>query len=70
MPNTLYILGHSHILEYYKTLSGFLNYVGYNMEQYATVQGSTSALMFVGNYVYVFDSHNRNEADEQVPSGT
>ena len=34
------------------------------------VQGSTSALVLVSNYVYVFDSHSKNEAREQVPSGT
>ena len=34
------------------------------------VQGSTSALMFVGDDVYVFDSHRRYKAGDLVSSGT
>ena len=32
------------------------------------VQGSTSALMLVGDDISVFDPHSRDEASEQAPS--
>ena len=38
MPSILHILGHNHILQYYDSVSGLPNYVGFNMEPYVTVE--------------------------------
>ena len=38
IPNNLHILGHAHFLQHCESLSGLLNYIGYNIESYVIIK--------------------------------